>query len=559
MNEQRWPTVALAAAGLLFVLLATVNSAGYRYGVSDQAFHVPAVVRALDPAAFPRDAALLDSQARFMLFDDGVALVVRTTGWSLEAVFFIGYLVTAGLLWTGILLIGRQLLRSPAATLLLGAAVTLRHRIPRTSANSIEPYFYPRTLAFALGVLAIAALLRRRRGPALLLVSASALVHVTTGAWFAVLIGVACLWLSGRVRRLQIGAVAAACAALVAAWLTASGRLPLLIRPIDATWLDVIGTKDSLFPTDWPLWAWLANLGLPVALLVIHHWRGRLGTRSDEDRALVTGAMALTALFLVTIPLVAARWALPTQLQISRVFWLIDFVTLMYGVALVAELSRQPHARVSLRVAAAAMVALSMARGAFVMLSEYAERRMFQVTLPASDWTAAMAWLATQPVDTHVLANPGHALLYGSSVRVAAHRDVVLEDSKDTAVALYSRELALRIGERRRTLADFDQLSSNRAAAVSRRYEVDYLVTAGAPLSFPLAYSNRTFRIYDMRGVTGTGGNTLTGSSGILLSSRAGGIVAWQAGNPNQEPGTQRAHQIPIPVFPDPRSPIPDP
>jgi hypothetical protein len=504
VNEQRWPTVALAAAGLLFVLLATVNSAGYRYGVSDQAFHVPAVVRALDPAAFPRDAALLDSQARFMLFDDAVALVVRTTGWSLEAVFFSGYLVTAGLLWGGILLIGRRLLQSPLATLVLGAAVTLRHRIPRTSANSIEPYFYPRTLAFALGVLAIAALLHRRRGPALLLVAASALVHVTTGAWFAVLIGVACLSLTGRVRRLQIGATAVACAAIIVAWLTVSGRVPPLITPIDATWLDVIGTKDSLFPTDWPLWAWLANLGLPVALLLIHHWRGRSGTRTAEDRALVTGAMALTALFLVTLPLVAARWTLPTQLQISRVFWLIDFVTLMYSVALLVELSRQPRARVSLRAAAAVMIALSIGRGAFVMLSEYSGRRVFQVTLPASDWTAAMGWLATQPPDTHVLANPGHALLYGSSVRVAAQRDVVLEDAKDTAVALYSRELAMRIGERRKSLADFDQLSSNRAAAVSQRYEVDYLVTAGAPLSFPLVYSNRTFRIYDMRRVKAT-------------------------------------------------------
>ena len=503
MNEQRWPTVALAAAGLLFVVLATVNSAGYRYGVSDQAFHVPAVVRALDPAAFPRDAALLDSQARFMLFDDAVALAVRTTGLSLEAVFFIGYLVTAALLWIGILLIGQQLLQSPTATLLLGAAVTLRHRIPRTSANSIEPYFYPRTLAFALGVLAIAALLRRRRAPALALIAASALWHVTTGAWFAVLIGVACLCLAGRALRLQIGAAIAAGAAVIIAWLALSGRLQPLIAPIDTAWLDVIGTKDSLFPTDWPLWAWLANLGLPVALLVIHRWRGRLGTRTVEDRALVTGAMALTALFLVTLPLVAARWTLPTQLQISRVFWLIDFVTLMYGVALVAELSRQPRSRVNLRVAAAAMVVLSIARGTFVMLSEYSERRIFQVTLPASDWTAAMAWLAAQPVDSHVLANPGHALLYGSSVRVAARRDVVLEDSKDTAVALYSRELALRTGERLSRLADFDQLSSDRAAAVSRHYEVDYLVTAGAPLSFPVAYENRTFRIYDMRAAKG--------------------------------------------------------
>lgn len=183
------------------------------------------------------------------------------------------------------------------------------------------------------------------------------------------------------------------------------------------------------------------------------------------------------------------------------------------------------------------------------MLSEYAERHIFQVTLPASDWSAAMAWLARQPVGTHVLANPGHALLYGSSVRVAAQRDVVLEDSKDTAVALYSRELALRIGERRKALADFDQLSSNRAAAVSRRYQVDYLVTAGSPLSFPLAYSNRTFRIYDMRGVTGTDGNTLRGSFRYPVIKPAGPARQSREPEPNEEYEPHRTHQIP-----DPRS-----
>ena len=50
------PRVAGRAAcgrgGVLFVLLATANGAGYRYGVSDQAFYIPVVARALDPARF---------------------------------------------------------------------------------------------------------------------------------------------------------------------------------------------------------------------------------------------------------------------------------------------------------------------------------------------------------------------------------------------------------------------------------------------------------------------------------------------------------------------------
>jgi len=51
VSSPRWG-VGLGIWGLgfsciLFVLLATANAAGYRYGTSDQAFYIPAVVRAL--------------------------------------------------------------------------------------------------------------------------------------------------------------------------------------------------------------------------------------------------------------------------------------------------------------------------------------------------------------------------------------------------------------------------------------------------------------------------------------------------------------------------------
>ena len=50
----------LFAVGLLpFVLLATANSAGYRYGAGDLAFYGPAVMRRIDPRLFPHDAPLM--------------------------------------------------------------------------------------------------------------------------------------------------------------------------------------------------------------------------------------------------------------------------------------------------------------------------------------------------------------------------------------------------------------------------------------------------------------------------------------------------------------------
>lgn len=191
MAPPRLPAALWAAAGVLFALLATANAAGYRFGASDQAFYIPAVMRALEPASFPHDAPLIDAQARLMVLDELIAGLVRATGLPLDTLFLAGYLISLGLIWLALVLIGVRVYTSPLLVLALGAAFTMRHRIARTSANSFEPYFHPRMLAFGIGMLAIAALLRRRGWLAVALVAAAALVHVTTAIWFAVAIGVA--------------------------------------------------------------------------------------------------------------------------------------------------------------------------------------------------------------------------------------------------------------------------------------------------------------------------------------------------------------------------------
>src|SRR4029434_4781968 len=116
------------AFGVVFVLLATANGAGYRYGVSDQAFYIPVVTRALDPAAFPRDAALIDAQGQLMLSDDALALLVRTTGASLDTLFLGGYLISLALIFAGLVAIGRLLYANPSTDYALAAAIALCHR-----------------------------------------------------------------------------------------------------------------------------------------------------------------------------------------------------------------------------------------------------------------------------------------------------------------------------------------------------------------------------------------------------------------------------------------------
>ena len=475
-------------ASILFGLLATANAASYRYGASDQAFYIPAVTKALEPAAFPRDTALIDGQARLIVVDELLALVARASALPVDTLFFAGYLLSLALTWTGIVLIGNKVFPSPWLTLALGAAFTMRHRIPETSANSFEPYFHPRMLAFAIGLLATAALLRRRGWLAIALVAVSAIVHVTTAIWFAALIGVALAVIDRRFRPLIVAGSIAALAFL--GWAVSTGPLQASWVAMDSVWLQAVASKDSLFADQWPLWAWGANLGMLALLWWTYRARASRALVSDADRGLVWGATALVAIFLLTMPFVLARMAFVVQFQISRVFWLIDFLATVYLLSAIHTI--RPRAGQAL---AALLLAVSIGRATYVTLVEHPERELFALHLAATPWEDAMRWVRQQPIDAHVLADPGHAWKHGTSVRVSGERDVFLEEVKDSAIAMYSRDVAVRVVERTGAVGDFTQLTADKARELAARYDLDLLVTP-AELPLPQVYANSQFHIY---------------------------------------------------------------
>lgn len=485
----------------IFIVLATANGAGYRFGVSDQAGYVPAVMLAENPAAFPHDASLIRTHAQFFVIDELLGGIGRATGVSLESRFFVAYLVAMAAVWIGVVLVGWSVYGSTPERsrvtawwlmLALAATVTLRHHIPRTSANSLEPYFHPRLLALGFGIMAVAAFLRSRNALAVALVGLAGLCHATTALWFAVLIGTALVVVDKRWRVPAL--VACVMMVPVLAWALSAGPLRFGAATMDGLWIEALGGRNFIFADEWPLWAWAANLGLLAALWGAHMVRVRRGTATVRDDSLVWGATALVALFLVTLPLVAAHVALAVQFQFSRVFWVIDFLVALYGIAAVAESMPRRHAA----MVALVLLTASVARATYIMWSEHPERSLFQVSLPASPWMDAMHWVAGQPLNVQIMAAPDHAFRYGVSVRVAGRHDVLLEDFKDSADAMYSRDIAERTIDRRNALADFGVLTAAAAQSLAARFDVDYLVTE-ATLPLREVYRNRQFRIYALK------------------------------------------------------------
>jgi hypothetical protein len=479
-----------------------MNAAGYRYAASDQAFYIPAVLRHLDPSLFPRDAALIESQARIVTVDEVIAAVVRTTGAPLQQVFFWLYLGTLVLLYAGVAWIGSRLYRTRWAVVALACALTLRHAIAKTGANTLESYFHPRELAFALGLLAVGAFLDRRWFVVVSALVVAGLLHPTTAAWFAVWLSVAA-WVRAPRHRVVIGASVAA-AAIAGAAVLIRGPLAGRLTVMDAEWLAAIGPKD-LFPLDWPLNVWLTNLvALPIIAL---GWRRRraMGVLVPGETALVAGAFGLFVLFLCWLPFNVADVAIAVQVQLSRVFWLTDVfatVYLIWGLAegawgLGAE-ARSAKAAARGAIVAVAIAVLSLARGGYACFVEFPGRPLFALDIGHADWRDAMAFARTTDPASGWLADPLHAARYGSSVRAAGQRDVLIEAIKDHAIAIYDRPIAMRVADRERALSVLPWDTPDGARALARRYGLDYLVI-DRPLDLPLARQAGSLFIYKLR------------------------------------------------------------
>jgi len=484
----------LAACLLPFIILATANSAGYRFGASDQAFYAPAILKRIDPTLYPRDSELISSQARLTLVDEVLGPVVRATGIPLSTAFVVLQLTALSLLALAALRIGGALYRTRWATVALMAALTLRHAITKSGTNTLEGYFHPRQLSFAIAALAVVSFLRGRYGVMCALVAVAGALHPTTALWFAIWLVVATFVSEPRLRIAIAAGVAAAGVAGV--WALLAGPLAGRLVRMDAVWLETLAAKDYLFPLDWPASAWLVNLAYAPIIMWIYRRRRDAGLLVPREGALVVGCVSLVLVFAATLPFNAARLALAIQLQPSRIFWMLDFLAVIYVVWAAAEGLTADARRA--RMVALAIVVLATVRGTYIMFVEFPDRRVAQVRINDDDWGRAMAWARGSRAGSGWLADPGHAVRYGTSVRIAGERDVFVEAIKDGAVGMYDRSVALRTRERVEALGDFTTLTSERARALSSQYDLDYLVSERA-LDLPLEFSSGAVKIYRLQ------------------------------------------------------------
>jgi hypothetical protein len=243
---------------------------------------------------------------------------------------------------------------------------------------------------------------------------------------------------------------------------------------------------------------WFTNLiGVPV-LLACWQARRRIGATVARETPLVIGALALVVVFFCWLPFNAVHSALAVEMQVTRVFWMVDVLATIYAVGWLCEgAGGTGHPRRAPLVAVVLIVA-SLARGSYSSVVQFPDRPIFSTDIAHTDWRDAMAWARTTDPGSGWLADPIHAAKYGSSLRAAGHRDVLLEQLKDHAIAMYDRDVAMRVADRERALTAVAWDTPEGARALARRFALDYLII-DRELELPLAHRAGSLFIYRIR------------------------------------------------------------
>jgi hypothetical protein len=485
--------VPFAFSLIPFVLLATLNSGGYRYGASDQAFYLPAVYLQLDAELFPRDVSVLTAQTRLTAADEVIGWMVRFTGASLPALFFVLYVGALVLLAWGVWRIGASLHASTWTIVGLLAAMTLRHAIARSGTNTLEGYFHPRILVFALGALAVSSFLRGRIAVPLALLAAAGTIHPTTALWFIVWLATAAAIARPDLRKYIL--TGGLIAAVAGTWALTLGPLAGRLSIMDPQWREMLASKDYLFPLRWPLHAWIINLAYLPLIAWVYSARSRAGLMGPLERALVLGSTSLVVVFAGALVMHGIGVVLAIQLQPARLFWILDFLATIYLVWALAE-GRVLRMRTAAVATASLLMAFSAARGAYVLVTS--DRPTVQIDVPEDDWGRVMAFVRTTDKDSAWLADPLHAALYGTSLRVAGLRDVFVEAFKDSALGMYDRQIAVRTADRLAALPNYLLMTTEDFKRIGQQYDLDFMIAA-RHLDLPLVFESGPIRVYRLQ------------------------------------------------------------
>jgi hypothetical protein len=451
-------------SGLLLLTLVALLIHGYHPYAEDAEIYLPGVLKILNPNLFPANAQFFGEHAGHTLYPNLIAISVKATHIPLPWVVFLWHLTSIFLLLAASWRLASALFEEErarwAAVALMAALLTLP--IAGTALYILDQYLNPRNLAAFAAVFAVAEVLHRKHGRAVLWLVFAAAIHPLMAS-FA--IGY-CGWLI-VLRRFHPRILGFA------------AMLPfgLTLDPPPAAYHEVALRQPYFYILRWEWYEWLGVIG-PVALF---WWLARLGRRQENEnlelisRALVPFILlGLAAALILGIP---ARLEALARLEPLRCLALSYMLLVVIGGGLLGQ-----HVLEN-RVWRWVVLFVPLSLGMW-----FAQRQIFPASAhvewpwrqPRNPWAQAFEWIrGNTPVDALFALDPRHMELPGedeNGFRARAERSMLADLVKDKGAASMFPPLSVTWLEQVDDQRNWTQFGKEDFERLRQKYGVSWVV-----------------------------------------------------------------------------------
>jgi len=451
---------------------------GYHPGLEDDSFYLAAIKHHLNPALFPHDSDFFRVQFQATIFDNLVALSVRLLHLPMAWTILLWQFAAVFLLLLGSYRIARRCFTRPdaqwASASLIAALLTMP--LPGIAILLGDQYLHPRTLATALILSAIVAVIDRKPWTSGILLLLAFSIHAIAACF-----GISfCVFLAWSLRRSAFDPASLALLLLPLGW---------LFEPASDAWRQAAATRGFYFLGSWHWYEWLGVVGPLLLLLTFYALlrRRTLPTPRSVLRPFVLstvyfGVFQMCAGLLIMLPPALARLRPFEPMRYLHLLYLLFF--LMAGGLCGAYLLDRRFYRWLL-------LFVPLGAGMF-----YAQRQMYSASrhlelpfvAPGSSWLRAFDWVRQNtPVDSYFALDPHYETLPGEDYhgfRALAERSALADYEKDAGMAArvpslaprWLREVTALSGWRTFQRSDFERLR--------KEFGVDWILLSRADRQF---------------------------------------------------------------------------
>jgi hypothetical protein len=463
---------------LAALTLAAILVMGYHPGLEDDSFYLAAIKQHLNPTLFPHDSDFFRVQFQATIFDKLIALSVSLLHLPLPWTILLWQFAAVFLLLLGSYRIARRCFTRPeaqwASVSLIAALLSMP--LPGIAILLGDQYLHPRTLATALILAAIVAVIDRKPWSSGILLLLAFSIHAIAACF-----GISfCLLLAWNLRREAFALRSSAFLLIPLGW---------LFEPASDAWRQAAATRGFYFLGSWHWYEWLGVVGPLLLLLTFYALlrRRTLPTAGSVLRPLVLstvyfGIFQMCAGLLIMLPPALARLRPFEPMRYLHLLYLLFF--LMAGGLCGAYLLDRRFYRWLL-------LFVPLGAGMF-----YAQRQMYSASphlelpfmAPGSSWLRAFDWVRQNtPVDSYFALDAHYETLPGEDYhgfRALAERSALADYEKDAGMAArvpslaprWLREVTALSGWRTFQRSDFERLR--------KQFGVDWILLSRADRQF---------------------------------------------------------------------------